>query len=103
MDYIANVNITCNIQLDPTVLTSKDALLNFVDAVPCASAVALLTIITIEHEVIPRNPIEQEKLFQRITIQQVLSIGIIIGMGFRMSLVRGERSKSSLFLNIQRI
>jgi len=84
MDYSSNVNITCNIQLDSTVLTSKDALLNFVDAVPCASAVALLNVITNEHEIIPRNPIEQEKLLQRITTQQVINITTIIGTGFRI-------------------
>ena len=102
MDYSSNVNLTCYIQPDPTVLASKNALLNFVDAVPCASAVALLTIITIEHVIIPRNPIEQEKLIQRITIQQVISITIIIGIGFRMSPVKGDGLSRHRFLNIQR-
>jgi len=80
-DITVNMKLMCQMEFDVTLLKDEARFLKFLDDEPCASVAALLTYMTIDNILIPRNPEEQEKLVSHLTNQVVVSFSDIIGIG----------------------
>ena len=68
----------CERDIDPTVLDSDEDFLKLLDEDSCASAAAILTYLTIQDIEIPRDPYEQEKLMQKVSNQQLVSMSDVL-------------------------
>merc|ERR1711962_539993 len=66
--------LTCGEHIDgKTVLSDVIALGTFLDSNPCASATALMTYLIIEDITLPRDPAQQEKILEALSIDEIVN------------------------------
>ena len=75
------MKLMCQIEFDVALLEDEAKFLKFLDDEPCVSAAALLTLLTIDNQVIPRNSKEQEKLMKDLTNQEIVPFSDILDIG----------------------
>ena len=71
--------VMCNITVEVNTTDSLPEFMNYLNEVPCASLVALVTFMEIKGYEIPLKSDEQKELMGKITIQVVISWDVIIG------------------------